>query len=161
MRGLECQVQEGDCGDFIPLAGSRASVPLEPRVGAQPLVYQRGGRIEPNANYVRHAPSTESPHGEWTSMEVYTHGGTSVFVVNGVVNMALFDGRQSTPNGDVPLVQGKLQIQSEAAEIDYRRVRIRSIKDFPSGVQPYTLREPRAGLPATLSSTSSSLPPQD
>lgn len=140
MRGLECQVQEGDCGDFIPLAGARASVPLAPRAVDGPLRYERGGALETNVNYVLHGPSNESPPGEWTTMDVYAVGDRAVFAVNGVANMAIFDARQATPDGARPLTRGKLQIQSEAAEIDYRRVRVRPLVGFPADVAPHATR---------------------
>ena len=34
-----------------------------------------------------------------------------------------------------PLTKGKLQIQSEAAEIYYRDIKIRTIKSFPESIQ--------------------------
>ncbi|MGL4462831.1 MAG: hypothetical protein ACRC1K_11835 [Planctomycetia bacterium] len=34
MRSLECQIQEGDCGDFIALAGSGCNVRVRKEPGA-------------------------------------------------------------------------------------------------------------------------------
>jgi len=141
MRSLECQIQEGDCGDFIPLAGSRATIYAKPgSIGKRP-VYDPAGKIVKKAGYSSHSPSKEMPHGQWNTVEVYTIDDEAVFVVNGTPNMSLFNTRQNSPNGGkTPLTSGRIQIQSEAAEIEYRRVKIRQIERFPKELASHLLR---------------------
>lgn len=138
MRCLECQIQEGDCGDFIPLAGTGASVPVRTIEGRGRKIYDPKGALE-KAGYTTHGPSKEMPNGEWNTIEAYTIGDTAVFVVNGTPNMVLFDTWQHGPNwkGKVPLTRGKIQIQSEAAEIEYRRIKMQPITEFPAELAEY------------------------
>ena len=55
-------------------------------------------------------------------------GDTSVHIVNGKVNMILYNLRQDDNH---PLKEGKLQIQSEGAEVFYRGMAIRPIARIP------------------------------
>jgi hypothetical protein len=61
----------------------------------------------------------ESPYGEWTRLEVIADGDRVRVIVNGkVVN----EGTGSS------LTEGKIIIQSEGAEIYYRRVELLPLK---------------------------------
>lgn len=142
MRSLECQIQEGDCGDFIPLAGAAADIRMRSEEGNSRPIYDRDAPLYTNTNYTRHSTSIEKPNGEWNSMEVYTLEQTTVFVVNGTPNMVLFNTRQNNPNGtgQIPLTRGKLQIQSEAAEIFYRDMKIKPISEFPEAIASLTVK---------------------
>jgi hypothetical protein len=55
--------------------------------------------------------------------------------VNGKVNLVLTNPRQPAADGTmVPLTKGRLQIQSERAEVFYRNIVVRAISAFPAGV---------------------------
>lgn len=143
MRSLECQVQEGDCGDFIPLAGAAADlrIPADHRKG-RPR-FDPSGVLTSGIDYARHAGSTEKPHGEWNTMEIYAVGDRAVFIVNGAPNMAICETRQKDGEKWKPLTRGRIQIQSEAAEIDYRGMEIRSIESFPESLKPLVNTKPQ------------------
>jgi hypothetical protein len=144
MRSLEFQIQEGDCGDFIPLAGTAANVRVRTfETGERPM-FSPDAPLHAYTGYTRHSPSQEAPHGEWNKLELYTLGTTSVFVVNGIPNMVLFDARKRRDGdeGQEPLVKGKIQIQSEGAEAFYRRIRLRKIHEFPEELRELTARPP-------------------
>lgn len=137
MQSLECQIQEGDCGDIIPVDKARAFVPFR-RDDDEKLAEYELGEFDPTkpvrevqGAVVVHRPSTEMPNGEWNTIEISTREAVAVFVVNGTPNMAIFNAQQTVDDEFVPLTRGKLQIQSEAAEVEYRRIRIRSIEAFP------------------------------
>lgn len=142
MRSLECQIQEGDCGDFIPLAGSGANVRIRTEADNPRPVFDPEGVLSKNTGYTRHSPSPEKPNGEWNTMEIYAVGDTVVHVVNGTPNMVLFDTSQAAPDGKgrTPLTKGRLQIQSEAAEIFYKDIRICAIDRFPDELKKITTR---------------------
>jgi len=53
-------------------------------------------------------------------------------MVNGVVNMILENSRQLDDGVESPLLKGKIQIQSEGAEVYYRNIKIRPINKIPS-----------------------------
>jgi hypothetical protein len=78
------------------------------------------------------AGSDQDKPGQWNRIELICYAGDCVHVVNGKVVMAL--ARSRYQDGDVvkPLTGGKLQIQSEAAEVFYRDLEIRSIPAMPA-----------------------------
>jgi hypothetical protein len=130
-RCLECQIQEGDVGDFFALGGTIADVPsIVPKDGKHP-VYQPGAPLRTVKNSARHGTSKEMPHGEWNTVEIYTIGDKMVHIINGDINMVLLNTRQKTKEGEAPLTKGQIQIQSEAAEIYYRNIQLTPIKEFP------------------------------
>jgi hypothetical protein len=74
----------------------------------------------------------EKPSGEWNTLELYVYGDSAVHVVNGVVNMKLFHSRQIDGDVEKPLKRGKIQFQSEGAEVFYRRIELRPITKMPN-----------------------------
>jgi len=85
----------------------------------------------PKARAIK-ALDNENPTGAWNTVEVLCLGGKCVHVVNGKVNLVLTNPRQPAADGTmVPLTKGRLQIQSEGAEVFYRGIEIRSIQQIP------------------------------
>ena len=135
-RSLEYQVQEKDNGDFIGLAGSGADI----RIGQNEekrKAWDPKAELADGGGYIDHGPSEERPNGEWNTIDVYTIGDKMVFLSNGKVNMVLHNTRQKTAHGPAPLAKGQIQIQSEAAEVYYRDIKIRPIKEFPAAFQKF------------------------
>lgn len=133
MKSLECQVQETDCGDFIAVDTTFATVPAEFVDGdyyyaedADSLVF------DVERAYCNHNVDYEKPMGEWNTIEIYTADGNSIHVVNGNVNMRTYNSRYQENGRIYPLTKGKIQLQSEGAEIFYRNIRIRSIDKIPA-----------------------------
>ena len=137
MRSLECQIQERDCGDFYPVGGTYVDIPALQnntdrfytyKVGA-PLVKFGGDlwRCQRDKDW-------ESLPGEWTSIDLYTVSDTSIHVVNGHKNMVLFHAKQIVDGKEVPLTKGKLQIQSEGAEVFVRDMKITPIDHLPKAL---------------------------
>ena len=135
MRSLECQIQEGDCGDFIALAGTGSKVRVRSERGKRRPIFDPAKPLSDGKRYITHGPSEEKPNGQWNTVEVYTLGQTTVFAVNGTPNMVLEQTKEKEGDQWKPLSKGKLQIQSEAAEIYYRNIKLRQIKSFPESIQ--------------------------
>ena len=55
-------------------------------------------------------------------------------MVNGVVVMALYNSRQEEGDDEFPLTKGKIQIQSEGAEVFYSNIQIQSIQKLPDNL---------------------------
>jgi hypothetical protein len=137
MRSQECQIQEHDCGDYWSVAGAIVDVEGERKNGRGPVVYKKGGKKytvpskESGGPRIVKSADHERPSGEWNTIELLTVGGTSVHVVNGKVNMVLTGSRQVVNGKEVPLTRGKIQLQSEGAEVFYRNIYIRPLKRIP------------------------------
>jgi hypothetical protein len=135
MKSFEFQIQEGDCGDFYSLAGvivDAEAVPQSPDNPKSDLVYKKGSpKIVGTTKRIIKEPGNERPTGSWNSMDLYCLGQTSVHVVNGRVNMVLTGLRHRVDGREVPLTKGRIQFQSEAAEVFYRNIAVRRISEIP------------------------------
>ncbi|HMC01169.1 MAG TPA: DUF1080 domain-containing protein [Flavobacteriaceae bacterium] len=102
-QSVECQIQEGDVGDFWLLGYSTIQVDGEQN---PPLQHSRMIKKK----------DAEKPNGQWNTVEVLSFNGKCVHIVNGVV---VNYGENSS------LIGGKILLQSEYAEVYYRNVFIR------------------------------------
>jgi hypothetical protein len=136
MRSLEFQIQEHDTGDFWSIGGATVDVAGRLEKPGGPVVYHKGGTTftvpgkEVGARIVKDG-DYEKPTGLWNTLDLYMVGTTSVHVVNGRPNLVLTNPRQRINGQDVPLVRGKLQLQSEGAEVFYRNIRVRPLARIP------------------------------
>jgi Domain of Unknown Function (DUF1080) len=131
MRCLEYQVQEENVGDLYLLAGTKIDLPSSLKTTIAPETLSHiwdpkqpflpGQPTERSVNY-------ENPHGEWTQCDIFVLKDKAIHVVNGHVVLALDKARLKN---ETPLTKGKIQIQSEGAEVYYRNVKICPITEFP------------------------------
>jgi hypothetical protein len=137
MRSQELQVQEGDIGDYWPLAGALADIPIRTDDPVKSRIYDPKGVLTLSAKRVWHGTDyDEKPFREWNTIECLALNGDAVFRLNGkTVNVILNSRyREKDSTVDVPLKSGKLQVQSEAAECEYRRMFIRPLTSWPADV---------------------------
>ena len=135
MKSFEIQVQEHDCGDFHSLVGAKVDVeavrkdPVNPK---SPLVWRPGSPLLKGVTErILKSPDAEKPSGEWNVMEVYALGQTAVHVVNGKTVMVLTNLRHPLDGKEAPLTKGRIQIQSESAEIYWRNIQVRPLTEIP------------------------------
>lgn len=83
------------------------------------------------------AGSDEDRPGEWNTLELVCFEDRCVHIANGKVVMALRNARYKDGEKPVPMTSGKLQIQSEAAEVFYRDIEIRRIDAIPAAYARY------------------------
>ena len=104
-RSVECQIQEGDCGDFWLIDSVTAVVD--------------GIQQGPTKNTrVIKKRDSENPTGEWNRLEIIASKGKCTHIVNGVV---VNEGE------NVSLRSGRILIQSEGAEIYYRKIDLKEL----------------------------------
>ncbi|MBL8228959.1 MAG: DUF1080 domain-containing protein [Bryobacterales bacterium] len=137
LESVESQIIEGGSGDFIMVGGkNQPKMTANVREGAKGEVYwdkngkpvtkDRGrfnwwGR-DPDWKDVinfRGKQDVEKPVGQWNRQEVICDGGKITNIVNGVVVAEGYDSSHRA---------GKIQLQSEGAEIWFRKVELRPIK---------------------------------
>ncbi len=135
MRSQEFQVQEGDTGDYWGVAGGVMDVPT--RQEGENYIFDASGTMRvfsEKSDVGRHAtkfPDPERPTGKWNTLELICYGDTAIQIVNGQVVMALYNSRQLTDTGEKPLKRGKIQLQSEGAEIFYKDIMVKPISEVP------------------------------
>lgn len=136
MQSIECQLIEGGTGDIILVKGKgevSLTCPVEKR-GKATVYDPKGtaqkfssGRIDwwgrdpgwKDVKDFRGKQDVERPLGEWNTLECICDGGSLTYILNGqVVN----GGRDAEPR------RGKLQFQSEGAELFFRRIELQPLK---------------------------------
>jgi len=101
-RSIECQIQEGDCGDFWLVDSTSLTV--------------NGTPYPPTKNQqVVKTSDEEKPYGDWNKIEVVCKDGKCTHIVNGIV---------VNEGSDANVREGKIALQSEGAEIFYRNIRV-------------------------------------
>lgn len=133
MRSAEFEVMEGATGDFTAVDGIEASSRTiwdssagypwvryagdgEPTTVAGPLF-----RIAAQADH-------ENPTGEWNQLDLIVDGDSAVHKVNGRIALEVDGLRHDVDGKTVPLTKGAIQLQSEGAEVFFRRIEIRRLK---------------------------------
>lgn len=134
MLSQEFQIMEGHTGDFWSQANSAIDIrAYKPESNLDPLAHESQDYLPitmygPYGNYCLRSGNYEKPHDEWNTLDLFCFEGKSLHVVNSEVVMILKNSRYIDENGeDVPLIKGKIQLQSEAAEIYFKEIKIRKI----------------------------------
>lgn len=148
MHSIECQMIEGGTGDVLVVGDGSdtfsATCPAAPELSNNCPVFQPDGkRITLHSgrfNWFGRDPKwkdekgfrgkqdVEKPIGEWNTYECIADGGTLAIKLNGVVVNQCYDVRPH---------KGRIQIQSEGAELFVRKVDITPLppKEAPASVK--------------------------
>jgi hypothetical protein len=143
MLSQEFQVMQGHMGDFWNQANSaidiRAFIPeyIMSPVADQSQDFIGIGEGEDIPSYCMRSANFEKPHGEWNVMELICFENKSIHIVNGEVVMILKDSRYVEDGKKIPLLKGKIQLQSEAAEVFYKDIEIRNLESLPKEYAQY------------------------
>jgi hypothetical protein len=143
MLAQEFQVSEQQrgnaMGDYWCIAGSVAdirarrqqdTVKFDP--SAPPVSMGSGGPI-----FCQATGSQETPNNGWTELELIQVNGQSLHLVNGKVVLALTNSGYMAKGQRQPLTHGKIQLQSEAAEVFYKNIMIRPLAAMPAQYAQY------------------------
>lgn len=128
MRSHESQIMEGNCGDYHSLDGASIDIEVDSVEidGRKVLQYSEGGRLVKDVRQrIVKSGTYEKPHGEWNLMELIVNGDSVVHIMNGQVVLRAANSSQMVNDSKVPLTKGRIQLQSEAAEIFYKDIEIR------------------------------------
>ncbi|HRE51591.1 MAG TPA: DUF1080 domain-containing protein [Flavitalea sp.] len=139
MHSIECQIIEGGTGDILVVGDKTdkfsATSPTAPEKHKGAYVYQPGGQLvtinggrinwwgrDPEWQDVlnfRGKQDVERPIGQWNKLECIAEGDSISIFLNGVLVNKAFNVRPS---------RGRIQIQSEGAEIFFRRILLQKIE---------------------------------
>ncbi|RZK19269.1 MAG: DUF1080 domain-containing protein [Hymenobacter sp.] len=145
MLSQEFQVSEVDranaMGDFWCIANSSADIraahsarldtlKFSPTAAAVRLGNSGPGFCQASARY---QPAADG----WTELELLNVNGQSIHLVNGHVVMAVGNSAYVQNGQRQPLTTGKIQLQSEAAEVFYKDIMIRPLAALPAQYARY------------------------
>jgi len=143
MLGQELQIMEGHMGDYWSIANSaidiKAFLPEGTMNAAasekQPFLPVGAGTG--NTGYCLRSADYESDSGQYTTIELICFNGKSLHIVNGKVVMVLANPRYWDGAVYKPLTKGKIQLQSEAAEVYYKDIQIKELASLPEKYASY------------------------
>jgi hypothetical protein len=116
----ECQVQEGDVGDYFMLGNTRGSS------GGNNATIFSGS----NNRKLRDQGGDFENRNDWNVVEVIVQGDKSTHLMNGATVNSISSMQQPDPQNAgqfIPLTRGKVAIELEYAEIWYRRFEIKPL----------------------------------
>ncbi len=143
MLSQELQIMEKSFGDYWSQMTSLMDIRATRPPGTESYRFDPAGSLlsfgsgTGNSGYCQRREDHENPMGAWNSVELICFEGKSLHVVNGHVVMALANSRYMDGAVSKPLTRGKIQLQSEAAEVFYKGVRIRPITELPREYAAY------------------------
>jgi len=128
---------EGHMGDYWSIANSaidiRAYIPeytMNP-VADVSQAFLPMGTGEEIPGFCLRSASYENPKGNWNTLELVCFEDKSIHIVNGQVVMVLRNSRYVENGTPLPLTSGKIQLQSEAAEVYFKNIEIRQLETPP------------------------------
>ncbi len=139
LESIESQIIEGGAGDIILVGGANKPTLTVNSIqegketywkqDGKPVTKDSGrfnwygrSRFWKDVVDFRGVEDVEAPMGKWNRQEIFAQGDKITYVVNGKVVIHGYDSSHRT---------GKIQLQSEGAEIYFRRVEMRPIKKMP------------------------------
>jgi hypothetical protein len=136
MLSQEFQIIEKSMGDYWCIGTSQMDIKAN-KTG-ETYVYDPRGQKAPfgygtaNGNFCQAGGNYQKGPGQWDLIELISFGDKSLHIVNGNVVMALSGSRYMEGKTSRPLVRGKIQLQSEAAEVYYKEIEIKNIDRIPA-----------------------------
>jgi len=143
MLGQELQIMEGHMGDYWSIANSAIDVKAFMAEGSMSAVASERQTFLPlgagtgNTGFCLRSADHETTSGGYTTIELICFDGKSLHVVNGHVVMILANSRYWDGKTYQPLTKGKVQLQSEAAEVYYKEVQIKKLTVLPKEYVTY------------------------
>jgi len=137
MLSQEFQIMEGHMGDYWNQATSaidiKAFIPeyiMNP-VADKSQSFIGIGEGEKIPGFCLRSVNYENKHGEWNTLELICFDDKSIHIVNSQVVMILRNSRYVEEGKRIPLNKGKIQLQSEAAEVYFKDIEIRHLETLP------------------------------
>lgn len=139
MQAQEFQIQQGDCGDYWGCAGAYFDAPTRKEKDSV-YVYDPKGEMRTfkdktiEGRRVFKFSDAENPTGQWNTLDLYCFGDTAIHIVNGKTVNVLYHSSHIVNEKIEPLTKGKIQLQSEGAEIYFKNIEILSISAIPAAL---------------------------
>ncbi|MDX1951318.1 MAG: DUF1080 domain-containing protein [Verrucomicrobiota bacterium] len=155
MTSVENNIMEKGVGQWWSVNGARIDCEGEWITAENELYipYKKEGAGEKNIVWKKGAPritatgangitppfDVEEVFGNWNTVEVVFWGGNCIHILNGHVNLVAFNPRYQEGGVWKALTHGKIQLQSEAAELFYRKAEVRPLFSIPAELLDYVV----------------------
>lgn len=135
MVNIECQLMHDNLGDTYLMNNTYCETAVKESENG--LTYSKEGTVkkfsrEHNGSGIKKAVDAELPLGEWNTVDLYSVGQTTVHVVNGQITMVNTNTAKLEDGEVIPLTSGKIQLQSEGAELFIKKIQYKTIKEIPT-----------------------------
>ena len=143
MLSQEFQIMQGHTGDYWQQANSAIDIRAFQPEGEMNAVadtiqpFLATGRASGGPGFVMRQRNAEKPDNQWNTVELICFEGQSLHIVNGQVVMVLKNSRYQQDGRDMPMWEGKIQLQSEAAEVFYKKIRLQPLDQLPAQYAGY------------------------
>lgn len=143
MLSQEFQIMQGHTGDYWQQADSAIDIRAFQPEGEMNAVadvtqpFLQAGRGSGGPGFVMRQINAEKRDNQWNTVELICFEGQSLHIVNGQVVMVLKNSRYHQNGQDVPMWQGKIQLQSEAAEVFYKNIHLQPLDKMPAQYAGY------------------------
>jgi len=143
MLSQEFQIMEGHMGDYWNQATSAIDIKaFIPEYIMNPIADKSQsfigiGEGEKIPGFCLRSANYENKHGEWNTLELICFDDKSIHIVNGQVVMILRNSRYVEEGKRIPLNKGKIQLQSEAAEVSFKDIEIKHLETLPKEYYAY------------------------
>lgn len=135
MTNIECQLMHERLGDTYLMENTCCETKVKEVEGG--FMFAKDGEVKKfgrdfSGQGIKKGMDAENPVGEWNTVDLFCVGQTAVHVVNGQITM-INNNTGKVENGEViPLTSGKIQLQSEGAELFVKTIQIKPIKEIPA-----------------------------
>ena len=143
MLSQEMQIMEGHMGDYWSQTTSAIDIKAFIPEHTMNPVADKGqsfismGAGEEISGFCLRSANYEYNDGEWNTLELICFEDKSIHIVNSHVVMILKNSRYIQDGEKIPLNKGKIQLQSEAAEVYFKNIQIRQLESLPTEYHQY------------------------
>jgi hypothetical protein len=132
-KSIEYEIMQGSVGMLLPI-GLEIGLKIETAVDGKTTRFMVGGKLNTfeGPAMIQAGKDAEKPVGEWNKIELYALDDRAIHVVNGIPVLYVQDMHVAGEDKVVtPLTKGRIQLQSEGAEIFYRDITVEPINSLP------------------------------
>lgn len=141
MPNIELQLMHTNLGDTYLMANTSCQTPVVQNEETNQFVFTPGAN---NVTFGEHAAGRlirkshdmEKPLGQWNIVDLYVYDDMAVHVINGETVMVNYNTGVYENGVVLPLTAGKIQIQSEGAELFVKSIDIKAINEIPAELIP-------------------------
>jgi len=133
MKSIEYEIMEGSLGMLLPI-GNEIQFKMEMGIDGGSGRYMPGGSLTTisGMGMFKAEKDAEKPVGQWNKIELYAFEDRALHVVNGIPVMMVQDLRLVGKDGKTsPYTKGRIQLQTEGADLYYRDITVEPIKKMP------------------------------